>query len=200
MALKYLKEWLSLAEAIEFVDGDAAGLELAVQDGKITPRISDDRGTPVYLVNTRTRPTVRLNPARDLVLIKDTYAPWAKDVEYPAPEFSRSEIASVFGLHPTPPPVVVVQPAMKKRPLNAGGRPSVYNWHPIDIYITAFIFDNDLPKDPIGVSELTNRVLEYVDETFNGDLPGREHILSRIKKILEDFRQALDHVRSRTGP
>jgi hypothetical protein len=198
MEPKYMKEWLSLAEAIELVGGDAANLELAIQEAKVTPQVADAQGASTYLLVGQMGPMVRLDVARDLIVIQDTHAPWAKDVEHTAPKFSRSEIASAFGLHPTPQPDVVAQPAPKKRPLNAGGRPSIYNWQPIDIYITAFIFDNDLPNDPTGVSELTDRVLEYIDETFTGDLPGREEIHGRVKKILNDFRKALDHVRGAT--
>jgi hypothetical protein len=198
MKPKYLKEWLSLPEAIELVGGDAMGLELAVQDGKITPQISGAGGVPVYLVDARTRPTARLDPTRDLVLIKDTYAPWAKDIEYPAPKFSRSEIASVFGFHPTPPPDSAAQPAPKKRLLNAGGRPPKTNWHPIDMYIVAIVFDNSFPESQEAVSEITNRVVEYVDDTFKGEVPGREEIQGRVIKILDDFHQAVSHARGET--
>ena len=71
-----------------------------------------------------------------------------KDIEYPVPKFSRSEIASVFGLHPIPPPDSAAQPAPKKRPLNAGGRPPKTNWHPIDMYIVAIVSTTSFPENP----------------------------------------------------
>jgi len=198
MKPKYLKEWLSSADAIELLGGDAAGLELAVREGKVTPQIADPRGTPTYLLVGQMGPTARLDVDRDLIIIKDTYGPWAKDIEYPSPKFSRSEIASVFGLHPTPPPDSAAQPAPKKRLLNAGGRPPKINWYPIDMYIVAIVHDDDFPDSPEVVSKLTNRVLKYVDDTFRGELPGREEIHGRVIKILEDFDQALSHARGET--
>jgi hypothetical protein len=198
MKPKYLKEWLPSAEAIELLGGDAAGLELAVREGKVTPQIADPCGKPTYLLIGQMGPTARLDVDRDLIIIKDTYGPWAKDIEYPSPKFSRSEIASVFGFHPTPPPDSAAQPAPKKRLLNAGGRPPKTNWHPIDMYIVAIVFDNSFPESQEAVSEITNRVVEYVDDTFKGEVPGREEIQGRVIKILDDFHQAVSHARGET--
>lgn len=86
----------------------------------------------------------------------------------------------------------------QKRLLNAGGRPPKTNWHPIDMYIVAIVFDNSFPESQEAVSEITDRVVEYVDDTFRGELPGREEIQSRVIKILDDFHDAVSHARGET--
>jgi hypothetical protein len=196
MEPKYLKEWLSLAEAIELVGGDAANLELAIQEAKVTPQFADPRGASTYLLVGQMGPTVRLDVARNLIVIQDTHAPWAKDVEHTAPKFSRSEITGAFGLEPKPLEEAPVPSApKKKRRLNGGGRPRKQDWYPIDIYIAAYAYECAIPDTPEGVSELTNHVQEYTDETYL-DPPGREELQSRAKTVLADLAEAVLQVKS----
>lgn len=195
MEPKYLKECLSLAEAIELVGGDAASLEIAIREAKVTPQFADPRGAPTYLLVGQMGPTVRLDVARDLIVIKDTYAPWAKDIEHTAPKFSRSQITSAFGLEPKPLEAPIQSVPKKKRRLNGGGRPRKQDWYPIDIYIAAYAYECAIPATSEGVIELTNYVQEYTDETYE-DPPGREELHSRVKTVLADLAAAVPQVKS----
>jgi hypothetical protein len=194
MRPKYQKEWLSIAEAIELVGGDAAGLELAIREEKLGVRITSSYGSQFYLINFDMFPTVRLDAARDVLLIKDNYSPYAKDIEHPAPRFSRQEITTAFGFSPSQPaPHAEESGSKKKERLRRGGRLRMQDWYPIDLFIVAYIYELGIPSES-EVRELTNRLQEHVDETYN-DPPGREELHARVKTVLADFNEKLCQVR-----